>query len=130
MANAVLFLHAAFVAFVASGLLAVWLGAALGWRWVRNRRFRLLHFAAIAFVALEALAGVTCPLTRWEDALRGATRPDGFVADWISRLLYWNLPPWVFIALYCGWTVLTMLAWRWIPPRAPEKMRGAATPRP
>jgi hypothetical protein len=130
MANAILFLHAAFVAFVSGGLVAVWLGAFLRWQWVRNRRFRVLHAAAIAFVAIEALAGITCPLTRWEDALRGNLRPDGFVADWVSRLLYWDLPAAAFIALYCGWAALTALTWRWLPPRAPEKKRGAAAPRP
>jgi hypothetical protein len=116
-ADLLLFLHAAFVAFVIGGLIAVVLGAALHWRWVRNRRFRLAHLAAIVFVALEALAGIACPLTLWEDRLRGHTRPTGFVADWVARLLYWELPGWVFIALYCGWALLTAAAWHWVPPR-------------
>lgn len=123
MADVLLFLHAAFVAFVVGGLIAIGLGTALRWRWVRNRGFRLAHLVAIVFVALEALAGITCPLTVWEDALRGGARPHGFVADWVARLLYWDLPAWVFIALYCAWALLTAAAWRWMPPRqrgAPE----------
>ena len=116
MADVLLFLHAAFVAFVVGGLLAVGLGAALHWRWVRNRRFRLAHLIAIVFVALEALAGITCPLTHWEDTLRDGHRPQGFIADWVARLLYWDRPAWVFIALYCAWAALTAAAWRWVPP--------------
>ncbi len=123
MADVILLLHAGFVAFVAGGLLATGLGAALGWQWVRNRRFRLAHLAAIVFVALEAVAGISCPLTLWEDALRGGARPQGFVADWVSRLLYWDWPGWVFIAIYCAWAALTAAAWRWIPPRARERRR-------
>ena len=118
MADTVLFAHAAFVAFVTGGLVAIGLGPALGWGWVRNRRFRQLHLTAIAFVALQAVAGLTCPLTLWEDALRGRSRPGGFIADWVSRLLYWDLPAWAFIAVYCAWAGLTLLAWRWVPPRA------------
>jgi len=116
-ADLLLCLHAAFVAFVVGGLVLTVVGAWRDWHWVRNRRFRLSHLAAIVFVALEALAGITCPLTVWEDALRGHARPDGFVADWVSRLLYWDLPAWVFIALYCAWAALTVAAWRWVPPR-------------
>ena len=117
MANAILFLHAGFVAFVVGGLLAVWLGAALGWGWVRCRRFRLVHLGAIVFVALEAVAGITCPLTLWEDALRGGVRPDGFIAHWVARLLYWDLPGWSFLAGYCAWAALTAATWHWHPPR-------------
>ena len=115
-ADLILFAHTGFVAFVTGGLVAIVLGAVLRWQWVRNRRFRLAHLAAIVFVALEALAGIACPLTVWEDALRGGARPQGFIADWVARLLYWDLPAWVFIALYCAWAALTVAAWRCVPP--------------
>jgi hypothetical protein len=57
--------------------LATWLGLAFGWRcpaaWFRN-----LHLAAIAFVVAESILGVVCPLTAWEDALRGQRTDAGF----------------------------------------------------
>lgn len=101
LADLVLVAHFAFVLFVVGGFAAIWLGAALGWRWVRNRAFRYAHLAAIAFVAAQSLAGAACPLTVWEDVLRRGT-PHGrsFVARWVGRLLYYDLPEWVFALAY------------------------------
>jgi len=76
-------------------LVLVWAGAALGWRWVRNPWFRYLHLAAIAFVAAEALLGAACPLTVWEDVLRGGLRPESFIGRWAHRLLYYQAPEWI-----------------------------------
>ena len=101
LADAILVVHFAFVLFVVLGFALVLLGGALGWRWVRNRTFRYAHLAAIVFVAAEALAGVACPLTVWENALRQAS-PAGpsFVGRWVSRLLYYDLPEWAFTVAY------------------------------
>jgi hypothetical protein len=63
LADVLLVVHFLIAAFILGGLLLVWLGAALGWRWVRNPWFRYLHVAAIAFVAAEAVLGIACPLT-------------------------------------------------------------------
>jgi len=76
MADALLIVHFLIAAFIVCGLPLTWLGFLCEWRWVRNPYFRYLHLGAIAFVALEALVGVACPLTVWEDALRGAARPE------------------------------------------------------
>jgi polyferredoxin len=82
VADLLLGIHFAIAAFIVGGLVLVWAGAALGWRWVRNPWFRYLHLAAIAFVAAEALLGAACPLTVWEDVLRGGLRPESFVGRW------------------------------------------------
>ena len=37
-----------------------------------------------------------CPLTIWEDALRGTSSEKGFIARWIHAWLFWDWPPWVF----------------------------------
>ena len=116
-ADALLVVHFAIVAFIVGGLILTWVGAALGWRWVRNRTFRYLHLAAIAFVALEALAGYACPLTVWENLLRGGTRPESFVGDWVSRLLFYQAPEWVFTTLYVAWAAATLATLRLLPPR-------------
>lgn len=105
LADLLLVLHFAIVAFIAGGLVLVWIGAWRGWRWVRNPVFRYLHLAAIVFVAFEALLGYACPLTVWEDLLRGGTRPESFVGRWVHRVLYYNVPAWVFTALYGAWAV-------------------------
>jgi hypothetical protein len=117
-ADALLVLHFAIVVFIVGGLLLTWAGAWLGWRWVRNPWFRYAHLGAIVFVALEALVGMICPLTLWEDALRGGARPDSFVGRWVQRLLYYRAPEWVFTTLYVAWAAATVLTLRLVPPRA------------
>jgi hypothetical protein len=81
----------------------------------------MLHLAAIAFVAAEALLGFTCPLTAWEDALRGAGTGRSFVGRWVARLLYYDLPEWVFATAYCAFAVAVICAWIAIPPRPSRK---------
>ena len=117
LADAVLLAHFGFVLFVVAGFAAVLIGAACGWRWVRNRRFRLAHLAAIVFVALESLAGIVCPLTAWENALRGSDEARSFVGRWVSRLLYYDFPEWVFTTAYLMFALAALAAWFLIPPR-------------
>ena len=117
IADLVVVVHFAIVLFIVGGLVAVWTGAALGWRWVRNPWFRYLHLAAIAYVAAEALLGVACPLTVWEDLLRGGARADSFVGRWVRRLLYYDAPEWVFTVAYAAWALATLATLRLVPPR-------------
>jgi len=117
LADAVLVLHVIFVLFVVGGF-ALILAGARRWGWVRNRAFRIAHLAAIAFVAAEALLGVTCPLTRWEDLLRAAGSEErSFVGRWLARLLYYDFPEWVFALAYCAFALAVAWAWRAVPPR-------------
>jgi len=117
MADALLVVHFLIVAFIVGGLVLVWVGAGLGWRWVRNPWFRYLHLAAIAFVAAEAVLGVMCPLTVWEDMLRGGVRAESFVGRWVRYFLYYEAPPWVFTAAYVAWTLATLVTVWAVPPR-------------
>jgi len=119
VADALLLVHFAIAAFIVCGLLFVWIGAALGWGWIRNRTFRVLHVAAIVFVAVETLLGYTCPLTSWEDTLRATGREErSFIGRWLAWLLYYDLPEWVFAFAYCAFALAVVWAWRAIPPRA------------
>ncbi len=120
-ADALLVLHFAIVVFVVGGLILIWIGAALGWRWVRNPWFRYAHLGAIAFVALEALIGMVCPLTAWEDALRGGARPDSFIGRGVQRLLYYRAPDWIFTTLYLAWAAATLATLRLVPPHATKR---------
>jgi hypothetical protein len=118
LADTILVVHFAFVLFVVGGFALILLGAALRWSWIRNPAFRYLHLAAIAFVAIEALVGMACPLTVWEAVLRRAG-PDGpsFVARLVGRVLYYDLPEWVFTLAYVLFALAVGAALRWIPPR-------------
>jgi len=111
MADLVLIVHFAFVAFVVGGLALIWIGAAFGWRWVRNFWFRVAHLAAIVFVAGEALVGVWCPLTVWEDALRGVHGEKSFVARWIHRVMFYDFPGWMFTVAYVLFALVVAASW-------------------
>jgi len=117
IADAILVVHFGIVLFIGGGLVAVWIGAAAGWPWVRNRWFRYLHLAAIVFVAGEALVGMACPLTVWEDTLRGGARAESFVGRWVRWLVFYEAPEWVFTAAYVAWALATLLTLRFVPPR-------------
>ncbi len=117
MADVLLVVHFLIAGFIVLGLVAVWLGAALGWPWVRNPWFRYLHLGAIAFVAAEAVLGIACPLTVWEDLLRGGERAESFVGRWMRALLFYQAPEWVFTAAYLAWTTATLVTLRFVPPR-------------
>ena len=84
LADAVLVVHVLFVLFVVGGFVLILAGAGR-WSWIRDRTFRVSHVAAIVFVAAEALLGVTCPLTRWEDTLRAIGHDErSFIGRWLA----------------------------------------------
>lgn len=120
LADAVLVVHVLFVLFVVLGLVLIVVGAARGWRWVRGRRFRVLHLAAIGIVAVQAWVGAVCPLTTLEAMARrqaGASGYEaGFIAHWLHALLYWQAPPWVFVAAYTAFGLLVAGCWFAVPP--------------
>ena len=122
LADLILIVHFALAAYITLGLIAIYAGLALHWPWTRAFWFRLTHLGAIVFVALQALAGVACPLTVWEDALRGVTGAQpGFIARWVRRLLFYNASEAVFAAIYVAAALATALAWVLAPPRRSER---------
>ncbi len=125
LADAIFALHVAYVLFVVGGLALILLGVGRGWRWVRNFWFRVLHLGAIALVAAEALIGLACPLTVFEDRLRSADyAASGFVERWVHWILFWDFPAWVFTLGYLIFTILAALTWRRWPPLPRSKLAG------
>jgi hypothetical protein len=70
LADVIAVLHGAYVLCVVLGLVAILVGRALGWEWVRNRWFRIAHLTLIAVVVARALIWTSCPLSWWEKDLR------------------------------------------------------------
>lgn len=116
LADLILLVHFGFVLFVVGGLALVWIGAAAGWQWVRNFRFRVAHLAAIAVVTAESIAGIWCPLTLWEAQLRGESAEKSFVAHWIHRILYYDFPEWVFTIAYVVFALAVIATWYGVRP--------------
>lgn len=126
LADLVLVVHAAFVAFVLFGLLLIWIGRFRRWEFVRNFWFRLAHLAAIAVVAAESLAGFICPLTTWEGRLRllagGEQRYQGsFIQHWLHQVMFFELPERVFTIAYVVFLLVVGLSLWLVPPRWPGR---------
>jgi hypothetical protein len=120
-ADVVLLLHVLFVAFVILGLVLIFVGRSLGWNWVRNPWFRLIHLIAIAVVVLQSWLRVICPLTTLEMELRSragdGVYPGSFIAHWLETILYYQAPPWVFMVCYTAFGAMVLTSWFWVRPR-------------
>lgn len=117
LGQSILAAHLAVIVFNVAGLIAIPLGAALGWRWVRVRWWRLLHIASWTVVALQALLGRACFLTLWQDELTGAGAQPPLIERWVERAIYWPLPIWVFGAIYLVLFAAVIAMWRLVPAR-------------
>jgi len=89
---------------------------------VRLRGLRYTHLGAVLLVALEALLGVLCPLTEWEYALRrlSGQRVESeipFMARLVRKIIFHDLPPWVFTTAYVAFALLVGATLLLYPPR-------------
>jgi hypothetical protein len=129
LADLMVAIHVGYVGYVVVGQLLIWIGWALGWRWVRNFWFRATHLLAIAAVAFEQVFDIRCPLTVWEEHFRElASEPvtgETFLGRLLHSILFFNCQPWVFGAIY--YTTLAVVALTLIlcPPRWPFRRRAA-----
>ena len=127
-ADAVVVVHCAYVAFVVIGLIAILIGLALRRQWARSVVLRTLHLLAIVVVAGEAVCGITCPLTTWEQQLRTlageASYHGDFLATWVHELLFYDAPPWVFTVCYVAFALVVLGTFLFAPPRWRRTARG------
>ena len=107
IAEAILWVHVVVIAFNLFGLVAIPLGAWIGWKFVRVFWWRALHLGLLGIVALQAVLGRACFLTIWESDF------------------YWPLPLWFFAMLYVAVCAFTLLLWWLIPPQSPRPGRSA-----
>lgn len=121
LANAVLISHIGIVVFIVVGQLLIVAGAIARWQWIRNIWFRAIHLALMVYVAMQTWFGLVCPLTTVEQWFRikaGQGSYDGdFIGYWLGHLLFYQAPPWVFMAVYSGFALLVAATWCWAPPR-------------
>ena len=119
LADVVVAIHALYVGFVVLGLFAILFGYARGWRWVRNRYFRILHLIAILFVCAESIFGTDCPLTTLENALSLHAGQNGYGGDfigyWLDRLIFYDFPPWIFTLIYLAFGAV-VISTLWLVP--------------
>ena len=110
LADVILAFHFAYVLFVVVGLVAIWIGAALQWKWVRHFWFRMAHLTAILLVVVESLLGVWCPLTIWENRLREGEGgyETSFLEHWIHKIMFFQAPAWTFTLTYVIFAALVI----------------------
>ena len=70
VADIILLIHIKIAIFIIAVFFLVPYGYKVGWKWVRKRQIRFIHFILILVVTLESLLGVVCPLTIIENSLR------------------------------------------------------------
>lgn len=114
LADTILILHALFIAFVIVGFVLIAIGMFRRWNWIRNLWFRLSHLLAIGFVVAESWWGGICPLTEWESRLRvaagGVGYSESFIEHWLHKIVFYDLPPWVFTLAYTLFGMLVLIA--------------------
>lgn len=124
-ADVVVGLHVAYVAFVVLAVPVILVGGLLGAGWIRNSWFRNIHLAMIGAVVVQSLWGATCPLTVWENRLRGMAGQQGyqrsFIGQWLHELLFFDISPGMFAILYTGFGALVVGLYLAFPPRWPRR---------
>jgi len=116
-------IHVSYIAYVVLGQLLIIVAAPLKWQWARNPWFRFTHLTAIGIVAYEAIRGLRCPLTVWEEQLRelGGQVFNGsetFMGRVLHDLMFIeNQPEIFFTTLYIGVLVLVIQGLVMYPPR-------------
>ena len=123
LADGVVLVHVAYVAFVILGQAAIVVAAPFRWQWARNPWFRFAHLTMIAVVAYEAIRGLRCPLTAWEEQLRtlaGQTvqAGDTFLGRLLHNLLFVEgMPEVFFTTLYLAMLAVVLQGLVMYPPR-------------
>ena len=121
LADLILYVHVAFVGFVVLSVPVILIGALRKWQFVRNPVFRITHCAAMVYVAVNTLLGIMCPLTIWENNLRHQAGQEGvgesFIAHWLSTLLFYQFPGWVFALVYTLFALLILAMFKLAPIR-------------
>ncbi|MBN1912611.1 MAG: DUF2784 domain-containing protein [Pirellulales bacterium] len=131
LADLIVAVHAGYIAFVILGMVTILVGGWRRWGWVRNFWFRLVHFLTIAIVAAEALLGIVCPLTTWENRLREAagesTLEGSFVGRLMHDLVFVSAPKWILTTSYCVFALVVLLTFFLVPPRRPRRREKKRT---
>ena len=128
MADLIVAIHVAYVAFVVLAVPVIAVGGMYGAPWVRNSWFRNIHVLMIGIVVVQALLGIPCPLTVWENQLRaadGQAYSRNFVGEMLHNVLFYDFEPWVFTLGYCVFGGLVVGLYVLYPPRWLSRSAGA-----
>lgn len=132
LADAIVAVHVAYVSFVVLGQLLIWLGLVLRWQWIRNPWFRWTHLVMMLVVGAEAALNIECPLTRWENVLRGwAGQPvngESFIGRLLHDFIFVSWPPWVVNCLHIAFALIVLATFVLAPPRRGPRAASTELP--
>ena len=118
LADIVLIIHFILIAFMLAGILITPLAYKFNLTIFKNFRLRALHLTLMVFITLEVLVGIQCPLTFIERIFRGLKQEHhSFLGEWISQLIYWNVPGEAFLAVYSACLIWVCTMWKIFPPK-------------
>ena len=100
ISDVVLVFHFIIIKFMCFGFFLVPIGYKMKWIWLSNLKLRFFHLSLICFVTIEAIIGMTCPLTIIENIFNENKYSQSFIKFWVSKIIYWDLPTLFFIILY------------------------------
>ncbi len=114
LADIVVLIHFLYALTIVLGLIAIYIGKFLNWKFVRNATLRLIHLVMIGIVAFESIFHIECPLTYLEYKLLSLAKihykATPFIAGFINKILFWNLPNEFFDILYIVLALFILLS--------------------
>ena len=116
IADLILIVHFAIVAFITLGFFFIPIGYKFKWHLTYNKRLRFTHLTLMGLITTESLIGLTCPLTTIEKVLRNNFHSKSFIDYWISKIIYWEIPSIFFMFIYSLCFFYTFLLWKIYPP--------------
>jgi len=115
IADIVMVIHFMFIVFLVGGQILMMIGYHRNWKWATSRVLRGIHIACTLYVIVQAWAGQWCPLTLLENRFRQSaghqTYSSSFIQDWVGRLIYYDLPQWLFAVSYTVFGALVIIYW-------------------
>ena len=96
----ILFFHFILFFFITILFFIVPIGYKFEWIWVSSFKVRVIHSFLMLLITIKTFFEITCPLTYFENTLRGNLHSASFVGKLVSQLIYWDLPYMFFTAIY------------------------------
>ena len=125
LADLVVVFHATYVGFVVLGLVAILVGIAFRWKWVRNPWFRWIHISMIGIVVARGSRRNSVPFNGMGTAAREGAGQVAYAGDfigyWTHRLLFYRAEPWVFTVVYAAFGLAVLAAFMWRRPAGAGK---------
>lgn len=121
-ADIILIIHLLYVFFAIGGELLIVFGAVFKWNFIRIVSFRVVHLIAVIFVAIEAILGITCPLTSLEYKFRLLSGQHvesdlSFVGGLVQRIIFYDFPSYIFTMSYILFGLIVITTIIFIPPK-------------